>query len=422
MMREDKLDGTILGDRAVPVQPRALVVARESNLTGIVAPPGYAVLGSVGTAEAAASIIPVLKPDVILVDKDTAGLPGFTEMINLVRAAFPSIRVEPVDRRREGPGDMATVPSHNQQGALSPAVGFQPGARGVIALWSPKGGVGRTFLVCNLAACVSTRGRHGVVLIDLDLKWGDAGVHLGVNDGTTILDALPYLDDAVPGSIRRFTVNDKRSGVSALLAPGRPELSDLVSPGQVKRAVTLAKADFEFVFVDSPADAGPDFLMETLEDSSTIIAVTTQDVAGLRRVKMGIDLAKKARGGTGHRFIIVVNQAFDSSPATVSHVESFLEARVSGVVPWDRPAVESSIYEGVPLVVSNPGHRVSRAIAGIAASLCPGIVIEPANNGNRFMSSIRSIVERRVRAGRRAGDAGETGEKDHPALPQAHGR
>lgn len=385
---------------------KAVVVGPDSNRANIRVPPGLTVVGCVGSAEAVASIVPALKPDVVLVDEAMHGSPGFAEMLNLVKAAFPSVKVEIAEGGREPDHCGPTGSGNSGTGVVPASDQDRSGASGLITVWSPKGGAGTTFLACNLAACVCGKGSHGVALIDLDLKWGDAAIHLGVNDGHTILDALPYLDDAAVGSLRRYMAVNSRSGVNALLAPGKPELSELVSINQVRRAVSLAKKEYEFVFLDTPQDVALETLMDLLEDSSAIVVVTTQDVACLRRVRISLQMMSRLRAGVERKTIVVVNQASDAAPATVSHIESFLNTRVWSTLPADRLVADSSVYEGVPLVVSDPGHRLSRAIVSVASRLCPGLELEKARGGRISLSDVKALIHRRVASGKPAGTAG----------------
>ena len=59
-----------------------------------------------------------------------------------------------------------------------------------ITLFSPKGGVGTTFLAVNLAVALSERGRRRVCVVDLDLEFGDVGIVAGVAPNRDISDAV----------------------------------------------------------------------------------------------------------------------------------------------------------------------------------------------------------------------------------------
>src|SRR5690242_11261271 len=65
----------------------------------------------------------------------------------------------------------------------------------VIAIFSPKGGVGRTTVAVNLAVAAATDLGRSVVLVDGSFQFGDVGVLLNLNPrGKSIADLIPELD------------------------------------------------------------------------------------------------------------------------------------------------------------------------------------------------------------------------------------
>ena len=65
-----------------------------------------------------------------------------------------------------------------------------------VVVFSPKGGVGTTFLAVNLAIALSERGRRRVCVLDLDLEFGDVAIVAGLSPHRGIADAVGQpLDD-----------------------------------------------------------------------------------------------------------------------------------------------------------------------------------------------------------------------------------
>jgi flagellar biosynthesis protein FlhG len=59
----------------------------------------------------------------------------------------------------------------------------------IIAVVSGKGGVGKTFIACNLSIALAARG-HRVVLFDLDMGLANADIVLGTEPGWTWADVI----------------------------------------------------------------------------------------------------------------------------------------------------------------------------------------------------------------------------------------
>ena len=60
----------------------------------------------------------------------------------------------------------------------------------VVAVMSPKGGVGKTTVATNLAVGLAKTAPMGVVIVDLDLQFGDVASALNVDPEHTITDAV----------------------------------------------------------------------------------------------------------------------------------------------------------------------------------------------------------------------------------------
>lgn len=84
--------------------------------------------------------------------------------------------------------------------APSSAEGALHGSGGrVIAVMSPKGGVGKTTVATNLAVGLGRIAPMGVVIVDLDLQFGDVASGLLLDPERTITDAVlgPASEDSM---------------------------------------------------------------------------------------------------------------------------------------------------------------------------------------------------------------------------------
>ena len=102
-------------------------------------------------------------------------------------------------REREKLSRMAPVAA---PAGRRPGQSREPGQ--VIAVFSPKGGVGRTTVAVNLAVAAATDLNQKVVLVDASFQFGDVGVLLNLNPkGKSIADLLPELEAGEPSRSTR---------------------------------------------------------------------------------------------------------------------------------------------------------------------------------------------------------------------------
>jgi len=306
-----------------------------------------------------------MRVDIVAVD---AGMRGkgesLDEWMERCRAAFPTISlilIEPGDPAFHGI-DREADGGSGQGNVIVPQT---------VVVWSPKGGVGKTFLATNLAcaAAVATGGMAG--LVDLDLYSGDASVHLDLLDGPTVTELLPVLQDMRPEGLDRFSQRHAPSGLSVVCSPRRPELSELVTAEHVKAILSLAAKRWALLYVDTPPDITSDVVGECIDAASKIVLVVTQDVATLKQSKLAVDIFGRL-GIPRESVAVVLNRSSKDSLMPSAKVQEFLGVEILGAIPDDRKTVERSVFEGKPAVLYGK-TELSESIWHIAERIAPGL-------------------------------------------------
>jgi protein-tyrosine kinase len=117
----------------------------------------------------------------------------------------------------------------------------------VVMISSAVSGDGKTLTSTNLALTLSESYRRRVLLIDADLRRPSVHRVFRVHNVSGLTDCLSAATD------RRLPLVDASSRLSLLLA-GRPDsdpMSGLTS-GRMRRLITEAKANFDWVLIDTP--------------------------------------------------------------------------------------------------------------------------------------------------------------------------
>src|SRR4051794_21870245 len=119
-----------------------------------------------------------------------------------------------------------------------------------VTLFSPKGGVGTTFLAVNIAVALAERGLRRVCIVDLDLEFGDVGIVSGVAPNRDISDAVGASldeDETVDAVLTNLS-----PGVDCVLAPIDPATADNVSTELVVALLARLRERYDFIVVDTP--------------------------------------------------------------------------------------------------------------------------------------------------------------------------
>jgi pilus assembly protein CpaE len=231
----------------------------------------------------------------------------------------------------------------------------------VITILGPKGGTGKTLTAANLAVALAQRGKD-VVLVDLDLQFGDIGLAMGLSPERTMTDLMkagpPFDHEKLDRHLLRHP-----SGVKVLIAPTRPDQAGSLSVDYLRDVYAALRTMSDAVIVDTP----PGFTAEviaTIDVSSDICMIGMLDSLSLKNMKLGLETLELMGYETGN-VTLILNRS-DSSVGIMPEDVSTIIGRLPDVaVPSDRE-IPRSINEGTPIVASKPGSGVAKAFEALA--------------------------------------------------------
>jgi pilus assembly protein CpaE len=351
-------------------------------------PEGVAWLPSVASAERAIADlhepydIVVLAPTVK--DDDAVGLAELaakeapTTAVVLVRdvpvdGAFPRLvrsGIRDVVDLTRGKGEFKEV--------LSRAVDWTSGVRGIartdedsedrngviVSVFSTKGGTGKTFLSCNLAAALAERSGTPVALIDLDHDLGDVFAYFGAEPQRPLRELLTLEDGADPETVAALGTS-LVGNVIGFGSPSDPRAEPLPSAAIAKMLRTLKEA-FPYTVVDASSEYS-DHVLASFDLSDAICLISGLDAIGVRHLSIALR-TMESLGVARERLRIVVNRADSKVDLTPDDIERLLGVRVDAKVP-SSALVARSINHGRLLWVEERRSAVAKSIEVFADRL-----------------------------------------------------
>jgi pilus assembly protein CpaE len=251
--------------------------------------------------------------------------------------------------------------SRHLVGLVSPTQQASTEAR-VVTVFSAKGGCGKSTLATNLGVSLAEGGRRRVCLVDLDLAFGDVGIMLQLAPERSIADAA-HAREPIDATLVRALLTSYAPGVEVLLAPVGPTEAERIGRDLVAQVLAAVRTIADFVVIDTPAHF-TDGVLAALDVSDVHLLVATPDVPALKNLRIAMDMLDLL-GLRKENRLVVLNRSDARVGLTGADVDRVLQVPTSGHVPSSRD-VPISINRGVPIVVDQPNHPVSKAIRDLA--------------------------------------------------------
>ena len=216
----------------------------------------------------------------------------------------------------------------------------------VIGVFSPKGGVGKTTLATNIAIGLGQIAPMSVVIVDLDLQFGDVASGLYLNPEHTVTDAVTPAA-AQDSLVLKAFLTVHPAGIYALCAPPNPVDADNITPDQVSRLLEQLAQEFQYVVIDT-APGMPEIGLAAMEQCTDVVWVSAMDIPSLRGLRSGLEVLRQLEIMPESRHV-VLNMADAKAGLNVQDVESTIGAPVDVSVPRSR-AVALSTNRGIPVL------------------------------------------------------------------------
>jgi pilus assembly protein CpaE len=359
------------------------------------------VMGTAGSGEEAIAMALDLRPDIIVMDINMPGMDGVAaaEIISQRLPSSPiimmSVHGEAEHLKRAmnaGAREFLVKPFSGDEFATSikrvherelarraqlgaPAAAGAAGAtttngtaedHQVVAVFSPKGGAGRTTLATNLALALHKETNQRVALVDANLQFGDVGVLLNLNPkNKSVLDAV---EGGEPDAdIIETVMIDHSTGLRVLLAPPSPEGADLVTPAYLRKIVETLRETHDWVIVDLPSGLN-DHSLTVLDAADQILVVAALEITTIKNVRLFLEVADQLDYERS-KLRLVINRSDASQGIRIGDVEASIRRSVDGTIVSDGRLAVLAVNRGVPFVVSHPESPLARDVTALARTI-----------------------------------------------------
>jgi pilus assembly protein CpaE len=238
----------------------------------------------------------------------------------------------------------------------------------VFTVSSATGGCGKTFLATNMALFLARHTGQRVVVVDLDLQFGEVSTALRLRPNYTIYDALhgdTELEFAA--HLDEFLVTHE-AGFEVLAAPKDPAEADRIAPADVTRVLDVLRQQADYLVVDTPA-ALTEVVLAAFDMSEHLFTLATVDLPSVRNMGVFLQTLEKLHIPADN-ISLILNKAERDVGLDVGQIVRLFPQGFKAILPYARE-VSRSINVGMPVLASDPGSEVSRKLAACLLELLP---------------------------------------------------
>ena len=231
-----------------------------------------------------------------------------------------------------------------------------------------KGGSGATFISTNIAHILAAEHKKRVLLMDLNLQFGDAYLflmdHIPPSTLTDVCAGFKRLDAAFLES----ACVKLPSGLHLLPAPKNPVDAEIVKPEHIEGIVALARTRYDFIIIDAGRimEAA---VIKALDMADHIYPVLQLMLPYLRDAKRLKDIFKEL-GYSETKVRWIINRYSKKTSLSLVDAQRVL-TEAYWLVPNDHENVLQSVNQGIPIIELAPGSTCAQSLMEWVSQLLP---------------------------------------------------
>jgi pilus assembly protein CpaE len=224
----------------------------------------------------------------------------------------------------------------------------------VMTVTSATGGCGKTFYATNMAAYLAKATGKSVLLVDLDLQFGEVAISLRLRPSKTIADLIDEEDmtAALPGYVMTH-----EAGYDVLCAPEDPMACERIGPREATAVLEAAEAHYDYIVVDTPP-AMNEVVLAAFDRSRSLVVMATMDVPSLRNLRVFLATVDRLNLEAEH-VSLVLNKAERGTGIDIGRLQRVYPQGFTAILPY-ATEVTRSINRGHPVIVTSPEADISR--------------------------------------------------------------
>lgn len=236
----------------------------------------------------------------------------------------------------------------------------------VLTVFSTKGGVGKTFVSVNLAVALQRETAKRVVLVDLDIDFGNVSLALNIAPRFTLTNVVEDIGNIDEDLMESYLLPHE-SGIVILPANARPQMTEFINANHVEKIINTLKNSFDYIVVDMPARFYEP-VNQALVSADMLLMITTPEISAIRNVKSAL-ISLDELNYPLRKIKVILNKADNRGLIKEKDVEATLQQEVFASISLDYKLATSSLNQGIPVIDKGKPKRMAKEYLHLAKKI-----------------------------------------------------
>ncbi|MCM8776221.1 MAG: AAA family ATPase [Candidatus Omnitrophica bacterium] len=257
--------------------------------------------------------------------------------------------------------------------------------------FSYKGGLGTTFLACNMAVAIARLKRARVLLWDLVIQNGDVPFFFDYEPTVTLSDLLEN-SGRIDEVYLRASLPIHPSGVCILAGPKRPEEAEVIRNDQLQGLHQTLHKFYDYIVIDG-GHSLTDQIISAMDSSKYIMLTTDLHLPVLKNTLRCLEVFERL-GYNQQKFKILLNrynskyQKFDLAKA-----EEILRYPITYAIANDYVTVSRSLNTGIPVADLDGGSMLAKQFEGLGKLVLADFKLEEKKDSSSLLGGLKGMFE-----------------------------
>lgn len=273
---------------------------------------------------------------------------------DLIRSGVSEYLVLPVDSQSVV-GAISDLFVADDAAPIGRTIGFLPA----------KGGSGASTVAHNVSWATAQALRQEVLIVDLDLPFGTAGLDFNQDPPHGIADAV-FAHEKIDATMLDRLMSKAATNISLLAAPGSLDQVYDFAEDDFEQLLEITQSNMPVVVLDIPHQWNG-WVRKTIGALDEIIIVAEPDLANLRNAKTMVDMIKLLRPSDADPTLVLNKVGVPKRPEiSPAEFAAALGIELIGQIPFEAALFGTAANNGQMIAEVSSGHKINETFRAIS--------------------------------------------------------